>query len=243
MEREVSVGVTGLYDTDQAGERQSRLLRRTMIRYIILAYCIALRTISFRLKKRFPSLEHLVYVGVMTEPELAMFRRMDQRTLSNKWFLPLVWASKMVGSGLDQGYIHPPTASGLTQEILNIRERLQTLLSKIFLSLELNMKIKTLPGYDWLSLPLVYTQTVTIATYFYFAAALVGSQWVSPENPEMFKKMYGTPQLLSKLDLFLPFFTVIQFVFYVGWLKVTTPGVILTQLIGMSRWQRLLSVW
>ena len=102
-----------------------------MIRYIILAYCIALRTISFRLKNRFPSLEHLVYVGVMTEPELSIFRELDQKTLSNKWFLPLVWASKMVGAGLDSGYIHPPTASGLTAEILNIREKLQTLLSKI----------------------------------------------------------------------------------------------------------------
>ena len=85
-------------------------------------------------------------------------------------------------------------------------------------------------GYDWLSLPLVYSQTITIATFLYFAAALIGSQWVSPENPEMFREIYGAPDLLSKMDLFLPFFTIIQFVFYVGWLKVTSPQDILTQL-------------
>ena len=60
--------ISGLYSTEKAGEVKGRLLRRTMIRYIILAYCIALRAVSFRLKKRFPSLEHLVYVGVLLVP-------------------------------------------------------------------------------------------------------------------------------------------------------------------------------
>ena len=32
-------------------------------RYVTLSYCIALRTVSFKLKKRFPSLEHLVMSG------------------------------------------------------------------------------------------------------------------------------------------------------------------------------------
>ena len=41
----------GLYSTEKAGEVKGRMLRRTMIRYIILAYCIALRAVSFRLKK------------------------------------------------------------------------------------------------------------------------------------------------------------------------------------------------
>ena len=34
------------------GDRRSRLIRRNIVRYIVLAYCIALRTVSFRLKKR-----------------------------------------------------------------------------------------------------------------------------------------------------------------------------------------------
>lgn len=29
-------------------------------------------------------------------------------------------------------------------------------------------------GYDWISIPLVYTQTVTIATYTYFLATILG---------------------------------------------------------------------
>ena len=37
--------VAGLYATEKAGERTGRLLRRTIIRYVTLSYCIALRTV------------------------------------------------------------------------------------------------------------------------------------------------------------------------------------------------------
>ena len=48
-------------------------------------------------------------------------------------------------------------------------------------------RLQSLLSYDWVSVPLVYTQTVTIATYLYFAIALIGSQWVSPQNQQMFR--------------------------------------------------------
>ena len=87
--------------------------------------------------------------------------------------MPLVWAGKMIGDGVEAGYIQAPAAGGLMAEVARIRQQLQTLLS-----------------YDWLSVPLVYTQTVTIATYFYFAAALFGAQWIMPQNKEMFLAVY-----------------------------------------------------
>ena len=128
----------------------------------------------------------------------------DERTHANKWFMPLVWAGRMIGDGVEEGYIQAPTAGAMMDEVLKIRDNLQTLL-----------------GYDWLSVPLVYTQTVTIATYFYFAAALFGAQWIMPENKEMFLKVYNTPAgEYTKLDMIFPFFVVIQFAFFVGWLKV-----------------------
>ena len=46
---------------------------------MILSYCIALRTVSFKLKKRFPSLDHLVLTGVMREDELRLFRQLDDK--------------------------------------------------------------------------------------------------------------------------------------------------------------------
>ena len=39
-------------------------------RYMLLAYCMAMRTVSFRVKKRFPDLQHLVDAGLMRDDEL-----------------------------------------------------------------------------------------------------------------------------------------------------------------------------
>ena len=185
--------VTGLYNT--GSDVKGRMMRRNIIRYVTLSYCIALRTVSFRLKKRFPTIEHLVHAGIMEENELEEFRKLDDTISANKWFLPLVWVAKMIGKGVEEGHILPPTAAPLMMEIGKIRKNLQTLLS-----------------YDWLSVPLVYTQTVTLATYFYFVAALLGAQWVIPVSDETNKA--------SRLDLIFPFFVMIQFSFYIGWLKV-----------------------
>ena len=78
--------VTGLYNT--GGDKKGRMMRRNIIRYITLSYCIALRTVSFRLKKRFPTMEHLVDVGIMREDELEEFRRLDGKISANNGSFP-----------------------------------------------------------------------------------------------------------------------------------------------------------
>lgn len=65
-------------------------------------------------------------------------------------------------------------------------------------------------AYDWISIPLVYTQTVTIATYTYFLATLMGRQYLDTE-----KGYHG-----HEVDLYIPIFTVLEFFFFMGWLKV-----------------------
>jgi hypothetical protein len=51
-------------------EERQRLMRRNIIRYVLLSYCMTMRAVSFRVKKRFPDLEHLVDAGLMREDEL-----------------------------------------------------------------------------------------------------------------------------------------------------------------------------
>ena len=41
-----------------------------LFRYVLLSYCMAMRTVSFRVKKRFPDLQHLVDAGLMRPDEL-----------------------------------------------------------------------------------------------------------------------------------------------------------------------------
>ena len=45
-------------------------MRRNIIRYVLLSYCMTMRVVSFRVKKRFPDLQHLVDAGLMREDEL-----------------------------------------------------------------------------------------------------------------------------------------------------------------------------
>jgi bestrophin, other len=82
-------------------------------------------------------------------------------------------------------------------------------------------------SYDWVSIPLVYTQVstlfavivvaelmrlqvVTIATYSFFLAALVGRQYVAGANKPF----------QMEIDTYIPVFTILQFFFFMGLLKV-----------------------
>lgn len=68
--------------------------------------------------------------------------------------------------------------------------------------------------YDWISIPLVYTQLVALAVWIHFAICLFGYQWVdNTKNPLLQGKD-------PDLDLYLPIFTFWEFVCYVGWLRV-----------------------
>lgn len=61
----------------------------------------------------------------------------------------------------------------------------------------------TLHVYNWICVPLVYAQAVAVVVYGYFALCLVGHQYL------------GKPA-----DPVIPFLSILQFIFYVGWLKV-----------------------
>ena len=136
---------------------------------------------------------------------MQVLTKLDGKITANKWFLPLVWAADICARALAEGFIRPQTVRALVAEICSIREKLTGVMN-----------------HDWVSVPLVYTQVVTLAVYFYFTAALIGAQWINPESEEAYKTAHGIPVTGSgaRLDMFYPFFLTIQFAFYFGWLKV-----------------------
>ena len=105
-------------------EERQRLMRRNIIRYVLLSYCMATRAVSFRVKKRFPDLHHLVDAGLLREDEYKVLTVLDSKVSANKWFLPLVWASDICARALAEGKIRPQTVKSLIGEICNIREKL-----------------------------------------------------------------------------------------------------------------------
>ena len=83
-----------------------------------------------------------------------------------------------------------------------------------------------------MSIPLVYTQIVTISCYIYFGVALLGRQHLNPTRYVGAGGNYvqvadGTADSVNLvgyddtiLDFYVPIFLVLQYIFYFGWLQV-----------------------
>ncbi|XP_069837322.1 bestrophin-4 [Dendropsophus ebraccatus] len=168
------------------GDERGRLLRRTLIRYANLSSVLILRSVSVRVLKRFPTMEHIVEAGFMTHEELKKYESLSSDF--NKYWIPCVWFTNLAAQARRDGRVRDDIALKLLISELN----------------NYRAKCSLLFHYDWISVPLVYTQVVTIAVYSFFASCLIGRQ---------FKR--GDP-----MDIYVPIFTLLQFFFYFGWLKV-----------------------
>ncbi|XP_030057047.1 bestrophin-1 isoform X2 [Microcaecilia unicolor] len=177
-----------VHGTDEYG----CILRRTLMRYVNLSGVLILRSVSTAVFKRFPTIEHLVKAGFMTLDEQKKFESLISP--HNKFWIPCVWFANLAIKARNEGRI---SDNMILQLILNELNLLRSQCGKLY-------------GYDWISVPLVYTQVVTIAVYSFFLACLIGRQFLDPV-----KKYPG-----HELDLYVPAFTLLQFFFYAGWLKV-----------------------
>merc|ERR1712032_402579 len=96
--------------------------------------------------------------------------------------------------------------------------------------------------YGWIIIPLIYTQVVTLATYAYFVACLFGRQYLLPTQYKVEGDVYvpvakfpsvsnwtatltpGATNIIGYnndvADFVIPVFTVLEYLFYMGWLKV-----------------------
>ncbi|XP_055604391.1 bestrophin-1-like [Uranotaenia lowii] len=177
----------------QGHDETGRLMRRNIMRYMVLSYVITLQKISLRVKRRFPTWQHLVDAGLMLESERKIFDKMDAKSPMSKYWMPLVWATNIINRARKDELIPSDhIVQTLLMELSDIRRRLGGLI-----------------GYDTVCVPLVYTQVVTLVLYTYFTAVIMRSQMIPTDDP-----------LSEEIDLYFPVFTVLQFVFYVGWLKV-----------------------
>uniref|UniRef100_A0A3B3ZPV0 Bestrophin homolog n=1 Tax=Periophthalmus magnuspinnatus TaxID=409849 RepID=A0A3B3ZPV0_9GOBI len=172
-------------------DTRGRLFRRTLMRYANLSSVLILRSISTRVHKRFPTLHHIVE-AFMTAQELQLFDSLHSDY--NKYWMPLTWFSNLASRAREEGRVRDDIALRLLMDELN----------------NYRAKCSLLFHYDWISIPLVYTQVVTIAVYSFFAFCVVGRQFLNPA------KGYKD----HRIDMYVPVFTLLQFFFYAGWLKV-----------------------
>ena len=75
---------------------------------------------------------------------LQVLKDLGERITVAKWFLPLAWAADITARALKEERVKPQTINTIVKEIGLIRENLTSIVS-----------------YDWVSVPLVYTQVGT----------------------------------------------------------------------------------
>lgn len=109
--------------------------------------------------------------------------------------MPIFWASNIVTRARKEGRIYDDFA------VMKIIEALNAFRGKC----------KDVLSYNFVSIPLVYTQVVCIAVYTYFLTALVSQQYIRKKSTDIvsFDSLDAHPILLT-----------LQFIFYMGWLKV-----------------------
>lgn len=150
------------------------------------------REMSKKVKKRFPTLKHVQDAGLLTQREYDLYRNTDIGY--DSWAIPVAWAGNLMGKCIDEQRVSDSTAQRMLDVLDSYRQ-----------------SFRTLSLYDWISVPLVYTQVVTLATYGYFALCLIGRQVLEDRDP-------SEPR--QEIDVKFPFFTTLEFLFYIGWLNV-----------------------
>ncbi|KAG7167302.1 Bestrophin-2-like 4, partial [Homarus americanus] len=171
-----------------------RALRATLIRYVNLASLLTFAKISPKVQKKFPTYKEILEAGYLTAHEMRILEQQKGRTSVPLVLLPIMWSCKMVESATTSGYVRDNFGlKFLLEELIKLR----------------NMNGMLLRWND-MSIPLVYTQVVTMAVYSFFFFSVLGRQFLDPQQ----KYTNRT------IDFFIPIFTLLQFFFYMGWLKV-----------------------
>uniref|UniRef100_A0A0M3INX3 Bestrophin homolog n=1 Tax=Ascaris lumbricoides TaxID=6252 RepID=A0A0M3INX3_ASCLU len=174
-------------------DKETRLVRRAMARYLCLTQALVFRDIGVSVRKRFPTMNSLIQAGLLLEEEKQKLESIKLKY--DKYWVPTNWIYTLIFRARREGKItHDILASKLCDEIKTFRYNLQMVCN-----------------YDWVPLPLVYTQAVFLATYAYFATCLIGRQKIITDRDVPYKHI---------LDMILPIMTMIQFFFVIGWVKV-----------------------
>ncbi|KXJ80175.1 hypothetical protein RP20_CCG026375 [Aedes albopictus] len=178
-------------------DERGRVMRRTIMRYVCLCFTMVLTNISPRVKKRFPTIDHLVEAGLLNDNEHKIMHDLNQKfPRHSKHWLPIVWAASIVTRARKEGRCRDDFAvKTIIDELNKFRGQCGLLIS-----------------YDTISVPLVYTQVVTLAVYSYFLFSVMGQQWVASKE--------NVTGVVTRIDQYFPIFTTLQFFFYMGWLKV-----------------------
>ncbi|XP_068201949.1 bestrophin-3-like [Palaemon carinicauda] len=173
---------------------ESKNVRATILRYVNLTIAMTFAMISPAVKRKLPTLHHFMVAGYLTDVEKIALDNLEVKTKQHKTWIPISWACKTLQKARNEEIVSNDSHQRLiAAEIMAIRGQCGGLI-----------------GFSCYNIPLVYTQVVTIAVYTFFVFSLIGEQYLDPGQ--------GIPT--HPVDLYFPWFVLLQMFFYIGWIKV-----------------------
>uniref|UniRef100_F1L9G7 Bestrophin homolog n=1 Tax=Ascaris suum TaxID=6253 RepID=F1L9G7_ASCSU len=115
-----------------------------------------------------------------------------ERFSENNYYQSVSWALALAREARDEGIIKSDPA---LQDIFRI-------------CMDFRWSQITLFYYHWIPMPLAFSQIIALVVRCYFILALLGRQFTHHENNRF------------PIDLYFPAITVLQLIFYAGWVKV-----------------------
>lgn len=192
----------------------SRTLRRTVMRYINLSTLLVFRLVSTKVKSRFPGYTSIVEAGLMLPNEAILLAEIDSRTPHETTWAPILWATSLLERERTSGRMKmdPPIFASLITSF----DYLENCNRRIF-------------SHGWVNFPLAYTQVASLTVYAYLFSNLFGHQYLEPSgagtDTQIFSQFNITISLQGPFQfhtpaVFVPYFTIIEFIGYLGWIKV-----------------------
>uniref|UniRef100_A0A914C245 Bestrophin homolog n=1 Tax=Acrobeloides nanus TaxID=290746 RepID=A0A914C245_9BILA len=173
-------------------DKETTTVRRNCMRYLCLTQVLVLRDIALSVRKRFPNYDSLVEAGFLMEHERKMLE--EERSTFQKYWMPINWVFNLCYEmRAKDKVIGDVLLNGLLLEVKNYRDSLQQLFNT-----------------DAVPIPLVYPQVVFVATRVYFFLCIFSRQYI----------INAGEKNRDVIDEWVPFMTMLQLVFSMGWLKV-----------------------
>ncbi|KJH43885.1 Bestrophin [Dictyocaulus viviparus] len=232
----------------RGNDEKSRMIRRNVVRYMVLTQVLIFRDISMQVRRRFPTLDTVVAAGLMTESEREKYSSLNIKY--TKYFLPIQWCYTLLYEARVSGKLSGDLMLNEIIKVSSIKcffvvnkLFMQHFVLSSFCSMmndewrtkkvlrrfnkgtfstttvtfqnvsEFRRGLAKLCNFDWVPIPLVYPQVVFLAVRSYFFLCLVARQsiLIHGEPPKDNNPVYLLVPLLM---------TALQFIFYVGWMKV-----------------------
>ncbi|KAK6016080.1 hypothetical protein OSTOST_18438 [Ostertagia ostertagi] len=129
----------------------------------------------------------------MLPHEKEIFQSYDDSAKTPKYWIPASWALTMTYQAWKHGHIESAKYKVTLQEQIR---KWRTDMEWVF-------------NYDWVPLPLMYPQVVCLAVHLYFLVCILARQKIVIEH-----------EIGNEIDFYFPIMTVLQFIFYMGWMKM-----------------------